>query len=79
MSWKDGCRGESSEFRTKRLRITVHTHIDYPGAWLVSAYHDLRIERVELAAKDLQSAKVEGLAVIREMLEAMLKDLPVSR
>lgn len=53
-----------------KFRVQIHGHINYPGVWFVSA-EDLRIERAQLLAEDVEVAKVAAVAYIRARLKAL--------
>jgi hypothetical protein len=51
-----------------KVDITVHRHIHYPGAWLLSSNY-LKLECFELEEKGESKAKKSSLVAIRHALK----------
>lgn len=71
LEWRDEARrGEppyASEIEFGRLKVSVHQHIDSPGSWFVSS-HRVGVDKVELRAKKMATAKREGVKFVRDYL-----------
>lgn len=59
---------------SRRIKIVLHHYVGNGEAWFVSSYPDLVRQR-QLFATDIESAKVEALCVVREVLEEILGGL----
>lgn len=84
LTWKDSTSYSSrDDVREPRVletclpigRLVVHRYITSPGDWFVSLYNT-PTERQHLYAKDLDGAKREGVKVVRQFAEMLLKSLP---
>lgn len=69
-----------SEYRTPRLRISLHRHILFPDALFLSCDGIDGITRLSLAysctPEDVEAAKPVALAFVRERLQSLLAELP---
>jgi hypothetical protein len=68
--WIDD-RAESNMVLGHGLRVTVHHHIHHPPeTWLLSSQPATHCQHV-LRAKDLEAAKAEALAILRQWVDAI--------
>lgn len=67
IGWEVAHDRESMTYRGKRIRLSVHLHIDEPGKWFVSCYQ-LGIEKHRLEATSLEAAAHEGLVYAAAMV-----------
>jgi hypothetical protein len=63
--------------RAGDLRVAVHRHMRYPGAWLLSA--EPFANKHSLVATDLEAAKAEALAFVQRRLDVSLAALADSK
>ena len=66
--------GDSLDFHGQHLRVTVHHYVGCGKAFFVTCY-ELRIERHQLKATEIEDAKVEAITFCRRQADLYVADL----